>query len=60
METGCDKVDLEHKEDLAVVEEDIQKIKANIQVGPEPVTARGTLSESERLNSLIGCLLLPR
>lgn len=58
METGCDKVDLEHKEVLAVVEEDIQKITANIQVGPEPVTARGTLSESERLNSLIiGCLL---
>ncbi|KAM6983525.1 E3 ubiquitin-protein ligase TTC3 [Tautogolabrus adspersus] len=30
--SSCDKVDLKHKEDLAVLEEDIQKITANIQV----------------------------
>ncbi|CAJ1063428.1 Hypothetical predicted protein [Xyrichtys novacula] len=28
----CDKVDLKHKEDMAVLEDDIQKITANVQV----------------------------
>ncbi|XP_042355060.1 E3 ubiquitin-protein ligase TTC3 [Plectropomus leopardus] len=32
MERGYDKVNLRHKEDIAVLEEDVQKINANIQV----------------------------
>ena len=37
MATGCDKVDVRHREDLASLEEEVQKINANIQVGPRPL-----------------------
>ncbi|XP_049448756.1 E3 ubiquitin-protein ligase TTC3-like isoform X9 [Epinephelus fuscoguttatus] len=32
IEKGCDHVNLKHKEDIAVLEEDVQKINANIHV----------------------------
>lgn len=35
MSTNCDDTDTEHDETLAVLQDDIQKIKDNIQVGPE-------------------------
>lgn len=38
MLNGCDRVNQRHNEDIAVLEEDIQEIKANIQVGPQVVT----------------------
>lgn len=34
IEKGCDHVNLKHKEDIAVLEEDVQKINANIHVSP--------------------------
>ncbi|XP_034540363.1 E3 ubiquitin-protein ligase TTC3 [Notolabrus celidotus] len=38
MSSSCDEVDLKHKEDLAVLEDDIQKITANIQVTKKELT----------------------
>lgn len=35
MSTNCDNTDTEHDETLAALQEDIQKTKDNIQVGPE-------------------------
>lgn len=35
MSTNCDNTDTEQNETLAALQEDIQKIKGNIQVGPE-------------------------
>lgn len=37
MSSSCDKVDPKHKKDIAELEEDIQKITTNVQVGAQTV-----------------------
>lgn len=48
MESGCDEVSLKHKEDIRLLEEDVQKIYANIQVGSP--RGSGTRSYHVRVN----------
>lgn len=55
----CGGTNVEHKEKLAAVQQEIQTIRDNIQVGPDAVAAQVALLEPDRPNSFNHRFIFP-